>query len=304
MTARVARLIGHGPVGVWERAAGVCGSVLAVVPTRGVRQLEANLSRLGPVDPGLIRRNMAAYMRSFAASFALESLEGHRLDYGCCAVGEWERLRADVSRGPVVVALTHSGQWDLAAAWVARNLAGVVTVAEDLPDPDLAEAFTTLRRRLGVDVVLARPGEHPFEALLERVRDREAILALLADRDITGRGVEVTLGGHRLLVAAGPAAAAQRLSAPLYPVHLRSRRLGKAGRSLLKRRYGLTVDVCAPVDAPRMGVEAATQAWVAALAPKLHTYPSEWHMLQRVFVDDLDPERLARARERAGRAAT
>src|SRR5699024_8281236 len=78
VTARVARLIGHGPVGVWERAAGVCGSVLAVVPTRGVRQLEANLSRLGPVDPGLIRRNMAAYMRSFAASFALESLEGHR----------------------------------------------------------------------------------------------------------------------------------------------------------------------------------------------------------------------------------
>jgi phosphatidylinositol dimannoside acyltransferase len=36
-------------------------------------------------------------------------------------------------------------------------------------------------------------------------------------------------------------------------------------------------------------------------------HPEDWHMLQKVFVNDLDPERLARSRARAihgnGRAA-
>lgn len=29
---------------------------------------------------------------------------------------------------------------------------------------------------------------------------------------------------------------------------------------------------------------------------RLRRYPEQWHMLQKVFVEDLDPERLARAR--------
>ena len=43
-------------------------------------------------------------------------------------------------------------------------------------------------------------------------------------------------------------------------------------------------------------VEALTQAWVDQFAAMMASKPQDWHMMQRVFVEDLDPERLARAR--------
>ena len=43
-------------------------------------------------------------------------------------------------------------------------------------------------------------------------------------------------------------------------------------------------------------VEALTQAWVDEFAAMMATKAQDWHMMQRVYVEDLDPERLARAR--------
>ena len=46
-------------------------------------------------------------------------------------------------------------------------------------------------------------------------------------------------------------------------------------------------------------VAELTQRWVNALTPILQRRIREWHMMQAVFVEDLDPERLERARKRA-----
>ena len=43
-------------------------------------------------------------------------------------------------------------------------------------------------------------------------------------------------------------------------------------------------------------VEALTQAWVDEFASMMASKAQDWHMMQRVYVEDLDPERLARAR--------
>jgi KDO2-lipid IV(A) lauroyltransferase len=37
-----------------------------------------------------------------------------------------------------------------------------------------------------------------------------------------------------------------------------------------------------------------------AFEQEITEHPEDWHMLQKVFVNDLDPERLARSRARAG----
>ena len=42
-----------------------------------------------------------------------------------------------------------------------------------------------------------------------------------------------------------------------------------------------------------------SQEWMDQFEPWLRAHLEDWHMLQRVFVSDLDPERLARARARA-----
>ena len=36
-----------------------------------------------------------------------------------------------------------------------------------------------------------------------------------------------------------------------------------------------------------------TQAWVDALGADIAEHPTHWHMLQKVFVADLDPDRYA-----------
>ena len=40
-------------------------------------------------------------------------------------------------------------------------------------------------------------------------------------------------------------------------------------------------------------VRAMTQAWVDEFAAGVRQRPQDWHMLQKVFVEDLDPERYA-----------
>jgi phosphatidylinositol dimannoside acyltransferase len=46
---------------------------------------------------------------------------------------------------------------------------------------------------------------------------------------------------------------------------------------------------------------AMTQALAAVFEQAICEHPEDWHMLQKVFVGDLDPERLARSRARAAR---
>jgi hypothetical protein len=46
-------------------------------------------------------------------------------------------------------------------------------------------------------------------------------------------------------------------------------------------------------------VAAMTQAMANAFEQSIREHPEDWHMLQKVFVNDLDPERLARSRARA-----
>ena len=56
-----------------------------------------------------------------------------------------------------------------------------------------------------------------------------------------------------------------------------------------------------PAEVPRSErVAVATQGWVDALAVAIREHPEDWHMLQKVFVEDLDPERYARTRAAAG----
>ena len=42
-----------------------------------------------------------------------------------------------------------------------------------------------------------------------------------------------------------------------------------------------------------------TQALATVFEQAIREHPADWHMLQKVFVNDLDPERLARSRGRA-----
>ena len=181
-----------------------------------VTRMRSNIARLTGTQPSdaLVRAAVVSHIRNYGEQLMLGSPRGACLLEGVTFEG-FEELTAATHDGPVVLALGHSGSWDRAGAWVCSQGYDVVTVAEKVEPAALFERFVALREGLGMEIIGVARGESVFSALVERVRSRHVIVPLLADRDISGAGIEVTLGGGRALVAAGPAALATRLDRPL-----------------------------------------------------------------------------------------
>ncbi|MGO2740184.1 MAG: LpxL/LpxP family acyltransferase, partial [Cellulosimicrobium funkei] len=159
----------------------------------------------------------------------------------------------------------------------------------------------------GLEILALGDGD-VFRDLVRGASRPGKIIPLLADRDLTHRGIEVDLFGERARVAAGPAALAVSTGAPLVPAGIFYERLRGERRRAAGSPWGLVIRffprVEIAMDVPRaQRVAAATQSWVDALSVAIREHPHDWHMLQKVFVDDLDPERYARTRAAAGEPA-
>lgn len=278
------------------RMADVGASIAARRGGAMIDRLCANMARLTGTEPSAdeVRGAVRSHIRNYAEQLMLGSRRGEPLLDGVAFEG-FEALAAASEDGPVVLALGHSGSWDRAGAWVCAHGCGIVPVAEKVEPPALFEHFVSLREGLGMEIIGVAKGESVFSTLIERVRGRSVIVPLLADRDISGSGIEVDLGTRRALVAAGPAALATKLERPLFAACITYENETPTGADVRVRCVG-------PINADgqeRPGlnrVEALTQAWVDEFAAMMATKAQDWHMMQRVYVEDLDPERLARAR--------
>ena len=278
----------------------------------GVRQLEANLARLRPgAGRREIRRlalaGMKSYMRYYCEAFQLPALRADQIDARVRGVGQ-ERVQAEIEAGrSVVIALTHCGNWDLAGAWATRNLGRIVTVAERLRPEELFREFLAFRESLGMTVIPFEPGAGVFRRLITEARSDAVSIPLLADRDLSAGGVDVVLAGHRMRAASGPAALSLAASLPLFPAGLYYERLHGKRRRAAGSPWGLVVDFGEPVAPPEgvpreLVVAELTQAWVGVVEKTILAHAEDWHMLQKVFVDDLDPQRPAGASSAAARA--
>ena len=115
--------------------------------------------------------------------------------------------------------LGHMGNWDTAGAWGSRELGPVVTVAERLKPEEVYAEFLAFRESLGMTILPLTGGGDVFAQLRAHLTS-PVIMPLLADRDLTARGIEVDLCGHPARMAAGPAALAIATGAALHPVSI------------------------------------------------------------------------------------
>ncbi|MEU2700753.1 MULTISPECIES: phosphatidylinositol mannoside acyltransferase [Micromonospora] len=251
----------------------------------GTRRLRANLRRVvGPEMPDaeldvLVRAGLRSYARYWMEAFRLpglsrtEILAGFRLD------GQ-ELLAADVAAGRgAVVALPHAGNWDAAGAWVAATGWPMTTVAERLPD-GVYERFVGFREGLGMEILPNRGGPRPaFDVLVDRLRTGY-VVPLLADRDLSARGVEVDFFGGRTRMPAGPALLAIRTGAPLYVASMWYE--PDAACASIEGPLPLPDPDSAPLDER---VRTVTQRIADGLAAGIARHPQDWHMLQRMWLD-------------------
>ncbi|MGL4744896.1 MAG: phosphatidylinositol mannoside acyltransferase [Dermatophilaceae bacterium] len=255
----------------------------------GAELLRANYARVRPeLDSTeldhLVREGMRAYLRYFGEAFRLPDLAPHDLAERVRVEGD-DPVRQVLDRGGSVVCfLGHLGNWDLAGAWCTTYLGPVTTVAERLRPPQVYAEFLAFRESLGMTILPLTGGPEVFPALRQAARGR-AVIPLLADRDLTSRGVTVELCGHPARMAPGPAALALAERRPLHPVSIRHERRG--------RGWGIVITfhpaVAAPADgASRQKVVAMTQECANVLGDVIRRHTADWHMRQRVFVADLD----------------
>nr|WP_277210073.1 phosphatidylinositol mannoside acyltransferase [Isoptericola croceus] len=277
----------------------------------GVRRLEANYARVRPdLDGRAVRRlsrtGMRRYLRYFREAFTLQGASPEQLDARVRVEGREHVSAVTDEGGSVALALGHTGNWDLGGAWASPHIAPLLTVAERLEPAALFEKFVAFRRSIGIEV-LALGDDGVFRDLVRGAEAGPRLVPLLADRDLTARGVEVDLAGHRARVAAGPAALALAARVPLVPVGVFHERLHGDRRRRAGTAWGTVIRFYAPVPRPTVGtrreqVEQLTQAWVDVVGKFIAEHTADWHMLQKVFVADLDPQRYARTRAAAGEA--
>ena len=260
----------------------------------GVRVLEANLLRVtGPSVTGkelraLSRQTMRSYARYWLEAFRLPVIGQQRIQAGMHSTGA-ENIDSNLAAGRgVVIALPHTGNYELAGAWIIGRGAGrFTTVAERLKPESLFQRFLKFREGLGMEVLPASGGDSRFGVLAQRLR-AGGLVCLVSDRDVTGRGIEVEFFGEKARMMAGPAALAVQTGAALLPA------------TLSFDGPGWKAHIYNEVPVPESGtrrekVAAMTQEVARDFEDGIRAYPQDWHMLQHVFVADLDPERLAAA---------
>ncbi|MFF6782435.1 phosphatidylinositol mannoside acyltransferase [Streptomyces sp. NPDC012510] len=252
-----------------------------------VRRLEANYARVVP-DAGperlaeLSRAGMRSYLRYWMESFRLPAWSEERIRTGF-APEDLHHLTDGLAAGRgVVLALPHLANWDLAGAWVTTELkTPFTTVAERLKPETLYDRFVAFREGLGMEV-LPHSGGSAFGTLARRLRDG-GLVCLVADRDLSASGVEVDFFGEPTRMPAGPALLAQHTGALLLPATL-----WYDDSPVMRGRLH------PPIEVPGTGTRAEktsvmTQALADAFATCIADHPEDWHMLQRLWLADLDP---------------
>lgn len=253
---------------------------------KGVLRLESNLARVVPDASAdrlaeLSKAGMRSYMRYWMESFRLPTWDEERARRSFELEG-MHRITDCLAEGRgAVLALPHLANWDLAGVWLTRAQ-GIpfTTVAERLKPETLFDRFVAYRESLGMEV-LPHTGGSAFGTLARRLRDG-GVVCLVADRDLSAAGVEVKFFGETARMPAGPALLAQQTGALLMPATL-----WYDGSSTMKGR------IHPPIDVPETGTReektsVMTQALADAFATGIADHPEDWHMLQRLWLADLE----------------
>jgi KDO2-lipid IV(A) lauroyltransferase len=255
----------------------------------GPGQLRKNLARVLGVTPaqvpdGLIRASVASYARYWREAFRLPTMDhevlGRQLDE--VSIGH-DYLAAGLAAGRgAIIALPHSGNWDMSGVWMVYKHGTFTTVAERLKPESLYRRFIAYRESLGFEMLPLTGGDRsPYEVLAERLRANK-VVCLMAERDLTRSGVQVDLFGEPTRMPAGPAKLAIDTGAALLPTHS------------YYLRDSMVTQVHPPLDTSSGDVVAITQKLADNFARNIAAHPADWHMMQPQWLADLSDERRAK----------
>jgi len=252
-----------------------------------IRRLRSNLQRVCPEKDNaamdqLMVEAVSSYMRYWCDTFRSPDWSRERVKETVTVTRE-ELLTEPMRDGRgVVITLPHAGNWDHAGSYFCGMGFPLVTVAERVKPEALFNKFLEYRQNMGMEV-LALDGRS-MGTLMQRARDG-ALIALVADRDLSRSGIDVDFFGHPARMPAGPALLAVRTGIPLVTafvsytatgIHVEFNSVAIPTEGSESERIAQVVQSCANIFA--QGISKA---------------PQDWHMLQRIWIDGDFQERSA-----------
>ena len=253
---------------------------------KNVSRLRSNLQRTKPnmteLDLDLLLIDaMRSYMRYWCDTFRFPDWSPERVRETVSVTNEHLLLDAISAKTGVIVTLPHAGNWDHAGAYFCGKGINLVTVVEHLKPEKLFLKFLSYRQAMGMEVL---PLDGRVLGTLEQRLRQGALVALIADRDLSRSGIAVTFFGAPSRMPPGPAILALKTDAPLITAFVSY------------TETGIHIDFN-QVPLPAFGsdeekISHIVQDMAQQFEVGITAHPEDWHMLQRIWTDGDFRERV------------
>jgi lauroyl/myristoyl acyltransferase len=246
---------------------------------KSVKRLRTNLQRTQPqitaLDLELLTfQAMRSYMRYWCDTFRFPDWSRQRVQQTVTVENEHLLMDAIAAKTGVIVSLPHAGNWDHAGAYFCAKGVNLVTVAERLKPEKLFLKFLEYRQDMGMEV-LPLDGR-VLGTLAQRLR-QGALVALVADRDLSRSGIDVNFFGAPSRMPAGPALLALKTDAPLITAFVS---YTDTGINIVFRNVPLPTS-----GTQEEKVAEIVQMTASQFEDGIRQNPQDWHMLQRIWID-------------------
>ena len=248
---------------------------------KGVKRLRSNYQRVEPniselqLDK-LTKDGMRSYLRYWFDTFRLNKWSKSRIIETTFVVRE-NLLRDPIeTKKGCIIALPHAGNWDHAAAYFCSTGIPLTAVVEKLKPETIFKKFLAYRQSIGIEAISHK--EKTIPILMDRLNQGK-LIALVADRDMSRNGIEVNFLGGIAKMPAGPAILAIKTGSPLVTAYIR----------YLDKGIEITFDetIKLPVTgSEEEQIKIVTQSMADNFARRIKDSPVDWHMLQRIWVDE------------------
>jgi len=246
---------------------------------KNVSRLRSNLQRTKPnmteLDLDLLLIDaMRSYMRYWCDTFRFPDWSPERVRETVSVTNEHLLLDAISAKTGVIVTLPHAGNWDHAGAYFCGKGINLVTVVEHLKPEKLFLKFLSYRQAMGMEVL---PLDGRVLGTLEQRLRQGALVALIADRDLSRSGIAVNFFGAPSRMPPGPAILALKTDAPLITAFVSY------------TETGIHIDFN-QVSLPTSGsdeekISHVVQDMAQQFEVGIAAHPEDWHMLQRIWTD-------------------
>jgi KDO2-lipid IV(A) lauroyltransferase len=248
---------------------------------KGVKRLRSNYARVKPELTesdleDLTRSGMRSYLRYWIDTFRLNEWSKEFIIQNTTVQNE-HLLRYPIkNKQGCLVVLPHAGNWDHAAAYFCSTGINLSTVAEKLKPEAIFLKFLEHRQSIGIEVLHTEQKVIPI--LLDRLNEGK-LVALVADRDLSKSGVEVDFLNGTAKMPSGPARLILNSKAAFISAYI----------TYTKKGINIEFQEIGPV--PTNGTEdekiiELTQLMANNFANGIKKTPVDWHMLQRIWVDE------------------